>query len=198
MNPINNYARTVAGLGLLFMASAVNAAWNLDSDASTLSFVSIKKDTVAEVHKFENLSGSVGDNGTVNIEIALASVDTGISIRDERMRKMLFETELFPKAMVSGDIDIENFSQLKPGQLQGEKLELSLSLHGKSKKFAAEVAVAKLEGKRLMVTTVKPIVINAADFELVKGVEALRDVAGLPSISSAVPVTLNLFFEQDK
>lgn len=196
MKPTQLHTRMIAGLGLLFMASSVSAAWNINNDASNLSFVSIKKGTVAEVHEFQNLSGSVGDDGAASIEIELLSVDTGIAIRDERMRKMLFETKLFPSATVSAQIDIAKLSQLRPGQSQSTALEFSLSLHGQNKTVSADVVVTKLEGKQLMVTTAQPIIINAADFALVKGIEALRDVAGLPAIANAVPVTLNLVFEQ--
>jgi hypothetical protein len=38
------------------------------------------------------------------------------------------------------------------------------------------------------------VILNAADFGLAGGVEALREIAGLNSISIAVPVTLNLQF----
>jgi hypothetical protein len=40
----------------------------------------------------------------------------------------------------------------------------------------------------------KPIIVNAGSLNLVEGVEALRESAGLPSISKAVPVTFVLQF----
>jgi len=43
---------------------------------------------------------------------------------------------------------------------------------------------------------VKPIIVMADTHGLVSGVEALREVAGLPSISRAVPVSFNVVFEQ--
>ncbi len=196
MKTTNTIAKAMTGLGFLFIACSASAAWDLDNNSSSLSFVSIKKDTVAEVHTFESLSGSVGEDGAVKIDIALSSVDTGISIRDERMRKMLFETELFPKAVVVGDIDMKQFSQLEVGQLLEKDLQLKLSLHGNSKQFNAKIVVVKLDSDRFLVSTTRPIIIKAADFELVKGIEALRTVASLPSISTAVPVTFKLVFEQ--
>ena len=72
----------------------VQAAWTLNGDDSTLSFISTKAVNVAEIHKFTTLSGGVDDTGNVTgISIALASVDTGIEIRDDRMREMLFDTD---------------------------------------------------------------------------------------------------------
>jgi len=192
----NTIIKAVTGLGFLFMAGSASAAWNLDNNSSSLSFVSIKKNTVAEVHTFDSLSGSVGDDGAVQVDIALTSVDTGIAIRDERMQKMLFEAELFPKAVIVGDVDLKQFSRLKVGQLLEKELQLKLSLHGKSKPLNAKVMFVRLESDRLLATSISPIIIKAADFELVKGIEALRTVAGLPSISTAVPVTFNLVFKR--
>jgi hypothetical protein len=40
----------------------------------------------------------------------------------------------------------------------------------------------------------QPLIINAGGFALVEGVERLREVAGLHSISTAVPVTASLVF----
>jgi hypothetical protein len=39
-------------------------------------------------------------------------------------------------------------------------------------------------------------VVNANGLELVAGIEALREVAGLPSISYSVPVTFSLTFRR--
>ena len=40
------------------------------------------------------------------------------------------------------------------------------------------------------------MIVSAGDFGLGEGIEVLRDVAGLASISAAVPVTFNLVFTQ--
>jgi len=46
------------------------------------------------------------------------------------------------------------------------------------------------------VTTVAPIMVDANGLEMVAGIEALREVAGLPSISYSVPVTFSLTFRR--
>lgn len=43
-----------------------------------------------------------------------------------------------------------------------------------------------------MVTSAQPVIINATDYGLTDGINKLRDLAGLPSISYAVPVTFTL------
>jgi hypothetical protein len=55
-----------------------------------------------------------------------------------------------------------------------------------------------LDGGRMMVTTISPLIINAADFDLAQGVLELAKIAELPVISEAVPVTLSLVFDSAK
>ena len=183
------------GLAFLVLTTMANADWTLNNEASRLSFVSIKKDQVAEVHKFSHLSGSIDKQGSVNITIQLASVDTAIPIRDERMREMLFKTDLFPKATVSGKVDMAKFKTLKSGRIQRDEIEIKLSLHGQNKVLKAEVVVVKLEGGSMLVTTINPVIVNAADFDLAQGVLELTKIAELPVISAAVPVTLSFVFD---
>lgn len=47
-----------------------------------------------------------------------------------------------------------------------------------------------------MVSSFQPIIINANEFGLVAGVDKLRDIAGLSSISQAVPVSFVLTLTQ--
>jgi polyisoprenoid-binding protein YceI len=195
MNPLTNTAKALTGLMLLWLAGTVNAAWTLNNDASRLSFISIKKDTVAEVHKFSHLSGSVDDQGNAEVTIQLASVDTAVPIRDERMRDILFQTNLFPTASVTAKVDPAEFTGLVAGQFRNTETQITVSLHGQTKQYKAAVSVIKLRGGSLMVSSIYPIIVNAGDFELTKGVEELRKLAGLPAISTAVPVSLVLVFD---
>lgn len=188
----------VAAAALMAMAGSASAAWSLNGDASRLNFVSIKKDTIAEIHTFKQISGALTAQGDATITIELASVDTAVAIRDERMRDMLFETKLFPKAQISAKVDMARFSKLAAGEMVRDELEFTLDLHGQSKKLRAAVTAVKLQGDGFMVTTVAPVIIDAADFALVKGIEALKSSVGLPSISTAVPVTLSLVFDKSK
>jgi hypothetical protein len=51
-----------------------------------------------------------------------------------------------------------------------------------------------LTADRLLVSSVRPVIVNAGPLGLDEGVERLREAAGLPSISPAVPVTFQLTF----
>lgn len=184
-------------LTLLFCAAPAAAGWQLDADNSRIAFTTIKANTAAEVHTFGKLSGEIDDDGGATLSILLDSVDTAIEIRDERMRELLFETATYPVAAVAVDVDPAQIGAVSTGESVSLTVEASLSLHGTNTPLTAQLSVARLSDDRLLVVTEKPVVVNASQVGLLEGVEKLREVAGLPSISPAVPVTLLLVFERD-
>jgi len=181
-------------LAALFSAPA-QAEWTLNGEQSTLSFVSTKAINVAEAHKFAELSGGVDASGQVSIAINLASVDTSIELRDERMREMLFETEQFGSATIGAKVDAAALAGLAAGQSLDVTVEGVLTLHGETRPLMMEIVVARSGDAQLLVMSRKPVIVNAPEFKLGEGVEALREIAGLPSISLAVPVSFVLAFD---
>jgi len=177
------------------LTGAAQAQWSLNNDASTLSFVTVKADHVGEVHTFDRLSGSIDDRGNVEIIIELASVNTLIDIRNERMQNMLFETNLFPEAKITSDINLSAITAMSAGASESMEVEFELDIHGASNSYTADLVVTRLENG-VIASTSKPILVTANTHGLVEGVEALREVAGLPSISRAVPVTFTVIFDQ--
>jgi len=181
----------------LLVAGPCFAAWTLDNDSSQVSFVSVKAGDAGEVHRFTEISGELSADGNALVTIQLASVDTLIPLRDERMRELLFQTGLFPIASLSANIDMDAINALAPGDNMDMAANLALDLHGHQIALAADMIVARLGDHRLMVSSRKPIIVNAASVDLVNGIEALRKIAGLPSISKAVPVSFVLTFDED-
>jgi hypothetical protein len=181
---------------LLFVPQAF-AAWTLDGDESMVSFVSVKAGDVAEAHWFTEVSGSIDDDGVVSVVIQLASVDTMIPIRDERMREMLFKTDLFPTATLSSKIDLAEVGSIGAGNTRYMVTELMLGLNGQKVALTADIAVSHAGDATYIVSSRKPIILNAASVGLVDGIEALREVAGLSAISKAVPVSFMLSFKSD-
>jgi len=188
-------ARLAALSAAILFAGAAQAHWSLDSDASSLSFVTVKAEHVAEVHTFDSLSGTIGDDGGVEITIELASVNTLIPIRNERMQEMLFETNLFPDATITGSINLDALTDMDAGASVARQIDFELSLHGQSVALAADVQITRT-GEGVIVSTLKPLIVMADSFALTTGVEKLREVAGLPSISRAVSVSFTVVFEE--
>ncbi|UOG91099.1 MAG: YceI family protein [Candidatus Thiothrix sulfatifontis] len=174
-------------LSFALLSGTALADWVLDNQQSALHFVSIKKDHIAETHTFKTLSGTITKAGQGSLSVDLASVSTNIDIRDQRMREQLFDTKKFTHANIRVDL---SKTGVKPGI---QTLNVTLDLHGVKKEIPATVAITEV-GDTVQITTVAPIVLNAADFDLAAGVTALREIAALPSISNAVPVTFFLSF----
>ena len=182
---------------LALWSGSASADWVLDNEESILSFTSTKANAAAEVHKFGNLAGNVDKSGNAQLKIDLNSVDTSIEVRDERMREMLFNTAEYPEATLTMSIDMQQLKSLKIGNSLSLDGTAELSLHGTSSEVAVSMKVARLTAKRILVASEKPVIINAGSVGLADGVEKLREVAGLPSISPAVPVTFLLSFERE-
>ena len=194
MNSIGKLSGLLMALTLLLAVGAARAQWELDNDKSTVNFVSIKNDKVAEIHSFTSLVGYIGTAGKVQLGIDLDSVETLIPIRNERMRELLFDTAKFPAANISAQVDPVILAAAADGGVVTADLPITLSLHGIEQTLIAPVVVVGEGDNRLRVLTSRPVMVNAADFGLDSGITALREIAGLKAISVAVPVTLQLVF----
>ena len=191
---ILTYGLTATLLSIL--SPGVFAAWSLNNDLSRLSFVSIKATDIGEVHKFTQLGGNIVD-GKVSVSINLVSVDTLIPIRDERMQNLLFETDIFPTATITAPLDPAAFDNLPSGGVQTLAVEANLSLKGQTIPLTAELMAVRADNGTLVISSLQPVLITAAAAGLSDGVEKLREIAGLPNISQAVPVSFVFTFEQD-
>ena len=179
----------------MLISMPAHAEWTLNGDESTLSFVSTKAINAAEVHGFTALEGGIDESGQASVSIGLASVDTAIELRDERMREMLFETNTFANATITAQIDMAAVAKISTGSLGTMTVMGELTLHGETVSLTFDVVVARLAEGKLLVISQKPVVVGAQQFRLTQGIEKLREVAGLPSISSAVPVSFVLSFD---
>ncbi|MFT5012092.1 MAG: polyisoprenoid-binding protein YceI [Dinoroseobacter sp.] len=180
----------------LLMPMVSLAEWTLDGAHSSLGFVSIKNGLIVESHDFKNLSGSIEADGDAELVIDLNSVDTLIPIRNERIRAMLFNTEKYAEAVVRIPLDIDRYSGLKIGANATDSVKGTLYLNGITAEVMTSVIVVR--GKsHVVVSSVKPMILNAAQWGLVPGIEALRAIANLTSITPAVPVSFSLKYNLD-
>jgi hypothetical protein len=175
-------------------ALSARADWYLDGESSRLSFVSTKNANVSEVQRFLVLHGKVDPQGLAQVEVELESINSGIPLRDERMRKELFQVDRFPDALITTKIDLRPINDLAPGAQLELRLPLMVDLHGKQHEYQAELLATRLDDRRFQVVTLEPLVINAEDFDLAPGLETLRKMAGLSAISLSVPVGAVLIF----
>ncbi len=186
----------LTGLCLLVFANAAGADWLLLPQQSSLVFASIKNGSVFESHTFGRYEGELDDAGSASLRIDLTSVDTAIEIRDQRMREKLFDTPRFATATYSATLPQFDPEQLSVGEQQTFEIAGALSLHGVEHPLPATLTVYRLGDRHLLVATAKPVVVDTATFGLQRGVEALREIAGLNAIAATVPVNFNLVFEK--
>jgi cytochrome c2/polyisoprenoid-binding protein YceI len=199
MKPIFTYAAAlVLGLGLASAAQAGghSPSWTLDGASSTVAFGSIKKDTVGEAHSFQSLSGTVMGDGTVAISIDLASVETNIDIRNERMIEHVFKGAA--SADLTAQIDMDEVENLGVGDTTLVDAEGMLAFLGAEIEIEAELFVARIAENKVMVTTNSMLFLSTADAGIEAGIDTLMALAKLPGITRTSPITLRLIFTADE
>lgn len=177
-------------------APVTESAWTLDPAASRLAYVSIKAGEVAENNRFDTLSGSVAADGTASLSIDLASVNTGVEVRNERMREVFFAVADNPAATVTARLDPKAFAGLAVGQSLTRPITASVTIKGASSDVETEVLVTRTAEDRVLVVPTAPVIISTDMFGLTDELGELRAIAQLPSITPAVPVTFTLVFKR--
>lgn len=178
-------------------ASNLAARWLVDTTASTFHFVTVKKSTAGtetpENMTFSQMQGTVSATGQATLTIPLASISTGVALRDTRMQEILFESNHLPSLHFTTQLDLAALNNLAIGSTSVQSLTGNLVLHGVVKSVVFDALVVKHANNRVSFSPRKPIVINSTDFDLNYGVEALRSVVNLSTIGEKVPVYFKMF-----
>lgn len=183
-------------LSLLVLSNA-SRALELDLERSQLQFISVKKQAVAETHYFDSFAGQFDEkSGRLIISVALASVNTGIAIRDERLEQFLFHADKFPVAQYRAQLDTVALAKLRPGGQQELAVSGELALSGVALPVSFKVLITALDGGAYSAVTVGPGFVNASKGGLLAGIEKLKELAGLASIVSVVPVSFYVVFRK--
>jgi polyisoprenoid-binding protein YceI len=103
---------------------------------------------------------AVGDSITAHFEVDLASLDTGIKMRNQHMRRNHLETDRYPKATLDGVAVLSPAgARLEPGTPLRFEVEGTFSLHGVSRRIrlAVDVAYSTADGGRITFRTSFPV-----------------------------------------
>ena len=168
-------------------------AWALDPALSNVSFGSIKNDYVGESHSFGSVSGEVTPQGAVTLTLGLASVNTSIDIRNERMVEHVFRN--IPAATITATIDMDVVSSLGVGQATTLETSGALDLLGTVSDLDAMFFVMRLSEDKVLVTTDGMLMLSTEDAGIDAGIDKLQELASLDSITRVSPVTMRLFFD---
>ncbi|MEM7300180.1 MAG: c-type cytochrome [Pseudomonadota bacterium] len=191
----------IIAMSILALAQISYAAdkkhWSVVSDESKVTFGSVKKDTVGEVHTFNGVTGSVSSDGKIAIEIATNSVETNIDIRNERILRHVFQAA-FPAISINGQLDMSEIDGLDVGGTNTVDVEASLTINGKNVPVEMSLFVARLSKKRVLVTTDEMIMLSTEDLGIDAGITKLMELAKLPGITRVTPVTVRLVFKRSE
>lgn len=181
-------ALLLMGTGLAQSQSAdpFEHGWSLDADASELRFMSIKKGDLAEINRFATISGVIDAAGRAQVRVLLDSVDTGVDLRNVRMRFLFFETFVHPEATITAQLDPSLLTDLHLTRRKVIDLPYALSLHGVTAEKTTEVAVTLISNDRVTVSTLRPIPIKLTDFQLNDGREKLQEAASVDIVPLGV------------
>ena len=182
------------GIVALLLSTGAHAEWTLDGAASSFYYVTSKAADVSEVNSFGGLRGGITDDGTATLAIDLATVNTTIEVRDQRMRDIVFQVAEYPSADITVKIDAAALEAMAPGALNVGSYTATVHLHGLSAEYAADLQVIKLDADSILVNLAKPLLVGAVSFGLAEGVEELRNLAGLPSINPNIVVDFTLVY----
>jgi polyisoprenoid-binding protein YceI len=180
-------------VGFSLCCFSANAHWILIENESSVNFVSTKNQHFSETQQFRTIKGEFSPEGKLQIEIDLASIDSGIEIRDTRMREQLFVVDKFPVANLLAQLP-ESVLALEKGNSISVSIPAELSIMGISKTINVTVQVTRKADNGIVATSTQSILISAADFGLTSGIEILQKLAGLSGIGLTVPVNFNLVF----
>lgn len=181
------------GATTVFSSSAL-ADWTLDSANSNISYGTIKNEAIGESNTFKNISGTISDNGHINIDIDLSSVDTLLELRDGRMRDIVFKVAENIAAKLTGDMNLQAHETQDVGTSRVIEATIGLELVGEKLEHDVMLVVTRLAENKVMVTPHGVIFIDADDYELVGAIETLRELAGLDTIATVVPMSFYLTF----
>ena len=180
---------------VLFSGAVSAETWTLDGENSRIAFGSVKKDNIGEVHTFEQLSGAVNADGSVKVDIDLASVQTNIDIRNERMNKHVFGGAA--TATLDAQIDMSEMKALTVGGMATIDVEGALGFLGQRIDVETEMFVIRVSETQVVVTTNDMLFVSTEDLGISAGIDKLMELAKLPGITRTSPVTVRMVFNAD-
>ncbi|MER9217102.1 OmpA family protein [Mesorhizobium sp. M0663] len=168
--------------------------WTLDPTASVLTYQSVKKNTIVETNKIRNIAGTLSSTGEAKITFDLNSVDTGVDLRNVRMRFLFFETFKYPSAELTAKVDPAAFADLATKRRVKAVLPFRLNLHGVDKDLEANVVVTMISDSMVSVASETPVAVHVEDFGLLPNVDKLQQAANVTNIVPTASVSFDFVF----
>jgi outer membrane protein OmpA-like peptidoglycan-associated protein len=183
-----------AGLRSASAQDLLNQDWTLDPRQSHVYLQTTKNVTTVEKHQFTAVEGGITKDGLATIKIDLGTIDTGIDLRNVRMRFLLFETFKFPHAEITARLDKAKLQPLASRTPVRYLLPVTINMHGISRQIETPVVITRTGDATVSVVATEPIVVAAESFGFTEGLNKLSQaVNGIPIVPSA-QITFDLVF----
>jgi hypothetical protein len=177
---------------LLWSAQGLaDSGYRLNLETAVVGVTSTKNDRISERHQIKFKTGIVSSTGQVDLVLDLRTTETNIPIRNERMQQHLFAQ--FPLATVTAQLSPGVFAKARAGKAISEPVVVTLVANGVSQTHSMQMVLEQDEMGGLIVSGKTEIDVSL--FGYGAGIEMLRNLAGLLSISTLVPVDFVLPFD---
>lgn len=187
----------LCGLLLGWQAASAAPNWTLDPAASVITYQSVKKNTIVETNKIRNITGTLSAAGDAKVTFDLNSVDTGVDLRNVRMRFLFFETFKYPTAELTAKVDPAAFADLATKRRVKATLPFRLNLHGVDKDLEASVVVTMISDSMVSVASEAPVAVHVEDFGLLPNIDKLQQAANVTNIVPTASASFDFVFTAD-
>ena len=178
-------------------STLLQGGWQLDREASSLRFQSIKNGSKIETSSFANFDGTLDEQGNATLLVELNSVDTEVDLRNVRMRFLFFETFKFPVASITTRVEQEALEELVSKRRISLPVEFDLDLHGVSQTLTADTVLTLFTDNQIAITSESPVTIMADQFDLMEGILKLQEAANVEIVPSG-SVSFDLIFTRNQ
>jgi len=174
------------------LTALADAPWQLDLTQSELGLTSTKNSQISERHTVRFSSGSVSAEGKARVEVDLGSIETRIPIRNERMQKFLFAAAT--PVLVAVDLEPTMIASLAAGEARSLSTNVVIKANNQEILLPIALSATPVDAAQVRVSGTGELDVGALGYQA--GIEALREIAGLNSISLNVPIDFVLTFQK--
>jgi hypothetical protein len=189
--------KRIVYLLLLLINQTVVAGWTLNNKASSFNYFSLKNNNI-EVNSFSNMSGTISDQGELVLKIDLASIDTNNSIKNLLIQDLFLETRNFQEGELTIPLGNKFVDYLELSKATQIPIQATFVLHGITQQIDLILLITRLKHNFLLIKTYEPVLLKLTDFGFSAGIAKLRKFKDFKSITTIVPISLNLFFSISK
>lgn len=183
-----------------------NDAFTASLNTSILYLTTLKDGGIPVKGSLNIAQGSLDLSGksspALSLTIDLESFDSGLPLRNERVRQIFFNSD--KKEFSTAVLTVDSFPADVVKKLRDEKglteviVDGNLDFHGKKQKLSVKLGVSVTPAGRLAVKSVTPVEVKISDWPLADNLKSLMQVCGHQKIDNVVTVDVNVEFDVKK